>query len=614
MELSGACRAALAKQVAQHLRDAPALGHHRRQAGGKVEGDGVSPAAAEERSPRLLHQIAELRGLGRDRERARVEAPGVEQVADEAAHVVGLLVDDAQERAKLGRVHRLRGVEHGGDRALDGGERGAQLVAHQAQELGAQPLDLVERGQVLHGHHHRRHRAVLGMDGRRVDQHPHAAPVRHRERDLLGAHRLAGAQILSEGELAKRYLASVRAAEGEHLQEILGPASGHPQPLHDAPRLAVERDRPAALRVEHHDAHRGGLDQRLEIGARAALVAVGARVGDRRGGLGGEQHQRLLVLAGERLAVRLVGEEEAADAGAAVAHRRALEAAGEGRGGLDAERADVARQIVDPQRPVQGAEVREQPRAVGPGVELALLLRREAREHEVERRAGLVDGGDDAPARAGERAGALHDLAQHGVEVEARVDPEHRVGQRRAARPRGFVVSPVVFRTRHGSSLAESARRPKGRPIRGWTGCVRRLRGVFFLIFTEILPKRGIFARTFYIALCTFGQARGEPCPVPAGVARAWSVGRRHMAAERGNSLTVRNLSGCTIKSARAPERQSARAPERQSARAPERQSARAPERHDCAHSARRGPGRILRRVVPALRTLRIPPPEPRPA
>ena len=50
------------------------------------------------------------------------------------------------------------------------------------------------------------------------------------------------------------------------------------------------------------------------------------------------------------------------------------------------------------------------------------------------------------------------------------------------------------------------------------------------------------------------------------------------MMVERGG-LTVADLSGVTIKSARAPERQSARAPERQSARAPERQSARAPER-----------------------------------
>ena len=49
------------------------------------------------------------------------------------------------------------------------------------------------------------------------------------------------------------------------------------QRLHDAPRLAVERDRPAGGRVEHRHADRRGLDQRLEVGARLPLGPVGAR-------------------------------------------------------------------------------------------------------------------------------------------------------------------------------------------------------------------------------------------------------------------------------------------------------------------------------------------------
>ena len=152
-------------------------------------------------------------------------------------------------------------------------------------------------------------------------------------------------------------------------------AAGQAQPLHDPPCLAVERHRPAALGVEHHDTHRRGLDQGLEVGPGAALVAVGARVGDRGRGLGGEQRQQLLVLVGERLAVRLVGEEEAADVGAAVAHRRALEGAGERRGGLDAERADIAREVGEAQRPRQTAEVLEQ---IGPRTRAAVRAYRDA--------------------------------------------------------------------------------------------------------------------------------------------------------------------------------------------------------------------------------------------
>ena len=42
------------------------------------------------------------------------------------------------------------------------------------------------------------------------------------------------------------------------------------------------------------------------------------------------------------------------------------------------------------------------------------------------RPARLVDGRYDAVARAGERAGAIHHLAQHGVDVEACRDSQDR--------------------------------------------------------------------------------------------------------------------------------------------------------------------------------------------
>ena len=105
----------------------------------------VPAAAAQERASRLLDQVGHRRGLGRHRQRPRVDAPRVEQVADEAVHVGGLLADDAEELARLGRVELGRLLQPRVGRALDGEQRSAQLVAHQAQELGPQPLDLVER-------------------------------------------------------------------------------------------------------------------------------------------------------------------------------------------------------------------------------------------------------------------------------------------------------------------------------------------------------------------------------------------------------------------------------------------------------------------------------------
>ena len=142
------------EQVVEHLHQALPVGHDPGQVGRQVDADGVSPAAADERPAGLVHQRGNLRGLGRDRQRAGVDAPGVEQVADQAVHAVGLLVDDAEELRHLGRAEDTRGAEHRGGRALDRGQRRAQLVAHHAQELGTHALQLAKRLQVLQGDHH----------------------------------------------------------------------------------------------------------------------------------------------------------------------------------------------------------------------------------------------------------------------------------------------------------------------------------------------------------------------------------------------------------------------------------------------------------------------------
>ena len=78
--------------------------------------------------------------------------------------------------------------------------------------------------------------------------------------------------------------------------------------------------------IEDHDAHRGGVDQGLQVGPRPLLGPVPAGVGDRRPGLGREQRQDLLVLAGELLPAFLVGQIEVAHLPAPVSDRRPQEA------------------------------------------------------------------------------------------------------------------------------------------------------------------------------------------------------------------------------------------------------------------------------------------------
>ena len=80
----------------------------------------MAAAAAQEGVAGLLHQVGDVGRLRGHREGAGVDAPGIQQVADQAAHVVGLVVDDAEELPHLGGVQIRRGVQDGGGGTLDG--------------------------------------------------------------------------------------------------------------------------------------------------------------------------------------------------------------------------------------------------------------------------------------------------------------------------------------------------------------------------------------------------------------------------------------------------------------------------------------------------------------
>ena len=407
-------------------------------------------AAAQEGVPGPVHQVRDLRRFGAYRKRARVDAPDIEQVADEAAHVIGLLVDDAEELAHLGRVELRRGAQHGGGRTLDGGQRRAQLVADHAQELRPQPLQFLERREVLQGDHHRLERAVRRMDRRGVDQRGDAAPVGDRELDLLRAHRLGIiAELVGERELVKPDLAPVAAPADHDLEQLLRRAVATAQSPDDPPRLAVERHRPAALGIEDHHPDRRGVDQGLQVGPRPLLVAVRAGVGDRRRRLRGEQHQNLLVLARERLPARLLAEKEVADMHPAVAHRHGLQGLRQRQLLGIAERAGVGGNVRQAQRARKVPEVFEERVPVRPLPDVPALFRREAGGDELQDRAAFVDGRDHPVACAGQRAGAVDDLVQDGVEVEAGADAQDRRAKRRDALAQSCVLPPQLVGTVH---------------------------------------------------------------------------------------------------------------------------------------------------------------------
>ncbi|MDE2715571.1 MAG: hypothetical protein OXI33_00960, partial [Chloroflexota bacterium] len=94
-----------------------------------------------------MQQHGEFRRLGTDRQLARLDAGRVQQVGDEVVHVVGLVLDDAEELAHHRRVELRGRVEDGGAGALDGGPGHPQLGADPRQELGPQPFQLVPRSR-----------------------------------------------------------------------------------------------------------------------------------------------------------------------------------------------------------------------------------------------------------------------------------------------------------------------------------------------------------------------------------------------------------------------------------------------------------------------------------
>jgi len=103
------------------------------------------------------------------------DAPRIQQVADQALHLVGPPVDDADELARLGAIEIPRGVQKRRRRALDRGQRRAKLVAHHAEALDAKALEFLERRQIL-DRHHDRFDLLVRADRRHVHQRPNAAP------------------------------------------------------------------------------------------------------------------------------------------------------------------------------------------------------------------------------------------------------------------------------------------------------------------------------------------------------------------------------------------------------------------------------------------------------
>ena len=135
----------------------------------------------------------------------------------------------------------------------------------------------------------------------------------------------AAAQLVHQRKLRERDLAPV-GQPGRHVPHgLLDGVTGGPQAPDDPLRLAVDRQEVSRRGVEDRNTEGRGVDQCLEAGSRPLFIAVGARVGDGRPCLRGEERQHLFILLRVLPSVLLLAEEQETHVHAPVTDGRALQ-------------------------------------------------------------------------------------------------------------------------------------------------------------------------------------------------------------------------------------------------------------------------------------------------
>ena len=468
------------EQVGQHLHHPPPVRRHPGQTRRQVDHQVAPSAPALEPAPGLVHQDGDLHRFRGYRQGPRLDAGHVQQVADQVAHALRLVPDDPEELGHLRRVQVGGILQQGVRRALDGRQGGPELVAHHPQELGPQPLQVLQRRQVLYGNDHRLHLPLLREDGSGVDQGGDAAPVGGLEHDLLGPHRLPGDQGLGQGQLPQGDLPPVGPPVGQHLQKLLRRPARLAQAADDPPRLPVDGHRVPRPGVQDQHAHRRGVHQGLQVGPGPLLVAVAAGVGDDQGRLGGEHHQGLLVLGGEL--DLLLAHVDAPDALPPVAERRGQEGQGRAHRHRRAELGQAQRPARSRGSPCSRSgspmllSCSKKSIPLGNSANCRLSSGVSPEVEEVLYPPRIVQEGDDPVAGAGQRPGAVQDPLEHRPEVQALVDAQAGLAEAGQPLPQGLVfpgqLTGVSPSPRPPSrSVRPAISRPTGPPKRVYQPC-----------------------------------------------------------------------------------------------------------------------------------------------
>ena len=172
------------------LDDSLAVSSNSGQALGDVDFDLVPGPAHPESVLCLIDHVRHVSGFGSNREHPRLDPSNVEEVVDQVAHAVCLLINDAEELTNLGGVEGGRCTQKSSCRPLDGGQWRPQLVAHHAEEFGAQPPQLFKRRHVLDSGDDRHDLTLFREYRRGVYDRGHRLAVRKLDDELIRPHGL----------------------------------------------------------------------------------------------------------------------------------------------------------------------------------------------------------------------------------------------------------------------------------------------------------------------------------------------------------------------------------------------------------------------------------------
>ena len=268
-------------QVGHHLLDPAGVGQHL-EAGGDVD---LHLAGVPDKGQCQVDGVGQVDGPQVEHHRTGFEPAHVEQVVGQTGDALGLAADGhAHVLYPLGGELVGVGLE-GRPQAQDGGQRVAQVVGDQGEELVLGLVEIASGGDVTDDALEAGQHPVLEAGGGRHLEHPpHAVGPGNRE---LGPHGLVGRRgepLDHGGRVERRHHLGDR-----RLLQVLG------RPAQDHAKGRVD-ERHAAVEVDLEDAVRRLFDDVLVVGPGLLLashhrfpVALGHGIGE---AVHGGQHAR----------------------------------------------------------------------------------------------------------------------------------------------------------------------------------------------------------------------------------------------------------------------------------------------------------------------------------